>query len=141
KEPCDLRGFRGPAILFWNFNHFVVLEEFGRGGRVYLNDPATGPRVITTEELDIAFTGVVLVFEKGPSFKRGGHRRSLLRSLAARLPGTRLSLMYALLATLALAVPNLIVPVFTRVYIDNILVGGLTHWLHPLLLAMTAAVL
>jgi NHLM bacteriocin system ABC transporter peptidase/ATP-binding protein len=140
KEPEDLRQIQPPAILFWNFNHFVVLEGFGYG-RVYLNDPATGPRAITPEELDLAFTGVVLVFEKGASFRRGGHRRSLLRSLAARLPGTRLALLYLLLATLALALPNLVAPIFTRVYVDNVLVGGLNHWLHPLLLAMAGAVL
>ncbi|MGD1073910.1 MAG: NHLP family bacteriocin export ABC transporter peptidase/permease/ATPase subunit [Bryobacteraceae bacterium] len=139
-EPSYLRTIRYPAILFWNFNHFVVLEGI-RGDRVYLNDPATGPRLVTFEELDLSFTGVVLEFEKSPSFEPLGHRRSVTRTLAARLPGTRLALLYALLATLALALPNLVTPVFTRVYIDDILVGGLHHWLQPLLLAMTGAVL
>ena len=64
-----------------------------------------------------------------------------MRSLAARLPGTRLALLYALVATLALAAPNLVAPVFTRIYIDSILVGGLQHWLRPLLLAMSFTIL
>ena len=39
KELDALRRTSFPAILFWNFNHFVVLEGFD-GDRVYLNDPA-----------------------------------------------------------------------------------------------------
>ena len=51
-----------PAILFWNFNHFVVLDGFN-GDKVFLNDPAQGPRVISMAELDGSYSGVVLTFK------------------------------------------------------------------------------
>jgi NHLM bacteriocin system ABC transporter peptidase/ATP-binding protein len=135
KEPEQLSGMPLPMIVFWNFNHFVVVEGF-HDGRVFLNDPASGPRTVTAAEFDESFTGVVLVFEKGPEFTKGGSRPGMLAALAKRLPGSRADVTYVFLATLALVVPGLLVPVFSRVFIDNILIGGTARWVTPLLLAM-----
>jgi len=135
KEPEQLRTMPLPMIVFWNFNHFVVVDGFRRG-RVYFNDPAAGPRWVSDQEFSESFTGVVLIFEKGPEFKKGGHKPSILKSLQKRLPGSRLALAYVVLATLALVLPGILIAVFSRIFVDNILVQGSQQWLKPLLVAM-----
>src|SRR5438445_3350651 len=62
-----------PCIVFWNFSHFLVVEGFGEG-RVYVNDPATGPRTISMQEFDEGYTGLVLVLQPGDEFRRGGSK-------------------------------------------------------------------
>ena len=135
KEPDDLKTLPLPLIVFWNFNHFLVVEGFKRG-RVYLNDPATGPRVVSEEEFDEAFTGIALVFERGPDFRPGGERRGMRAGLRRRLSGSEMALTYVVLASLALVVPGLLIPIFTKVFVDEVLVKGMQDWLRPLLLGM-----
>jgi NHLM bacteriocin system ABC transporter peptidase/ATP-binding protein len=141
---CEVEGLkllRLPAIIHWNFNHYLVLEGF-RGQRVYLNDPARGPRTVSLHEFDESFTGIALAFEPEENFVRAGQRHRLIRALGRRLVGTRFALIYVVLASLALIIPGLIIPAFVRVFIDDILIGGQRDWLQPLLLVMllTAAV-
>jgi NHLM bacteriocin system ABC transporter peptidase/ATP-binding protein len=124
-----------PAILFWNFNHFVVLEGFSRG-RVYLNDPAQGPRVITLEELDGSYSGVVLTFEPGPNYKKGGAPPSMAAALRRRLVGSEMALTFTVLAGLLLVIPGLVIPTFSRIFIDEYLLGGQAWLIRPLLIAM-----
>lgn len=141
KEPSQLKSMQGPMIVHWNFNHFLVLEGFRRG-KVYLNDPASGPRVVSEEEFDQSFTGVVLTFEPGPDFTKSGHKSSMGRALASRLAGNRIALTYVILVGLLLILPGLALPAFTKVFVDEVLLGSMNHWLFPLLigLALTAAV-
>lgn len=141
KEPQALRTTKPPMIVHWNFNHFLVLEGFGSKGRVYLNDPAAGPRVVTEEELDQAFTGVVLTFKPGPTFEKRGDPPRLIPALRRRLAGARPAVIFSLLAGLALVVPGLVGPVFSKVFVDQVLLEGRQDWLPPLLLAMTLAAL
>jgi NHLM bacteriocin system ABC transporter peptidase/ATP-binding protein len=144
KEPQSLRTIRPPMILHWNFNHFVVLEGFSgqRGkGRVHLNDPATGPRQVTEEELDQAFTGVVLTFQPGPGFEKKGEPPRLIPALRRRLEGTRAALAFVLLSGVALVLPGLAIPVFSKVFVDSVLLESRRDWLPPLLLAMGLAAL
>lgn len=140
KEIAQLKQTKLPAILFWNFNHFVVLEGFGRRC-AYLNDPARGKTKVPDDEFDRSFTGVVLTFEKGSEFRRGGRRPSLVRSLAARLPGSLIAIGFLVLATLGLVAPGMVAPAFQRIFVDNILIGSSRSWLGPLLLAMAATAL
>jgi ATP-binding cassette subfamily C protein len=135
KELASVQELRPPFIVFWNFNHFLVVEGFRRG-RVYLNDPASGPRTVTMDEFDQSFTGVVLVMEPGPDFTPGGSKPSTMRALQRRLEGSWGALAYCLVAGLLLVLPSLATAVFTQIFVDSILVQGLHDWLRPLLLGM-----
>jgi NHLM bacteriocin system ABC transporter peptidase/ATP-binding protein len=134
-EPDGLRELPLPMIIHWNFNHYLVVEGFRRD-KVFLNDPARGPRIVSAAEFDQSFTGVAMVFEPTDDFVREGERRGIARSLGARLRGARLALVYVVLASLALIIPGLIIPTFARVFIDEILVTERANWLAPLLLVM-----
>jgi NHLM bacteriocin system ABC transporter peptidase/ATP-binding protein len=142
KEPAELRALPVPMIVHWNFNHFVVLEGFGKG-RAFLNDPAHGPRQVGEDEFDQSFTGVALTFEPTPEFVPGGEGRSLMASLGRRLAGLRTAVLYVVLAGLALVIPGLLVPTFSRVFVDDVLVKGMGDWVRPLawFMAATAAVM
>ena len=140
KEPAQLMEMPLPAIIHWNFNHFVVLEGFHQD-KVYINDPASGPRVISEEEFDLAFTGVILTFGPGPEFKPSGKKNSFLDSLKDWLTGSRAAITYLVILGLLMVIPGLIVPAFSKIFIDDVLLGSKREWLKPLLWAMGAVVI
>lgn len=134
-ELADLYKLDYPVILYWNANHFLVLEGFKKG-KVYLNDPSQGPRVVTLEELDQSFSGVVLTFKEGVDFVPGGAKRSMAAALRRRLSNSETELLYVLLCGLLLVAPGLLVPTFSRIFVDEFLVADRQYVIRPLLLGM-----
>ena len=137
KEAEALTEIQTPAIIFWNFNHFVVLEGIDRAkNKVWLNDPAEGHRVVDWQTLDESFTGVVLTFETTPEFQKGGAKPDLIAVLSRRVVGYRKDLLYVLLVSMLMLLPSIIIPLFAQIFIDNVLVEGMSDWITPLLIGM-----
>jgi NHLM bacteriocin system ABC transporter peptidase/ATP-binding protein len=126
-----------PAILFWKFSHFVVLEGYGR--TVRLNDPASGPRSVSWEEFDGSFTGIVLTLEPGPGFRSGGRRYRVLSALAGRRPQLGSVLPLAVLLGVLIAIAGFTMPALTRMFVDRVLLSGGQGQLSGLIVAMGLA--
>ncbi len=124
-----------PYIVFWNFNHFLVVEGY-RKGRVYLNDPSTGPRSVTMQEFDRSYTGVMMTFSPGPDFRPAGAKASVMVSLAGRLKGSAAEVLAAVCAAAVLVAPGLAMPALIAAFVDRVLVEGLADWGRPLVLGM-----
>lgn len=136
-EPEHLKDQRFPLIAFVNFNHFLVVEWID-DKQVSINDPANGRRRETFEEFSKAFTGVILTFEPNSEFEKGDERPSLLKSLAKRLQSVKGPLWFVFLTSLVLVIPGITIPVFSRIFVDYILIRSLDGWLVPLLIGMAA---
>lgn len=139
-EVDALRQLKGPAILFWNFNHFVVFEKF-KHKSVIINDPATGRRVVDSDEFDEAFTGVVLTFEPTESFKPGGEKPGIWSRLKKRLGGLASIFTFLGFLSFLFLIPGFIYPTFSRFFVDDILVKNSLDHLKPLIFAMVVSCL
>ena len=127
KQIGELHDVRLPAILFWEFNHFLVLEGFRRG-RYYLNDPANGRRTVDEETFDQAFTGIVLTAEPGPGFRTGGSPPSVIRKLWRWLREVKSPLAFVAACGLLLALPGLSLPVLLSMFVDYVMSGAEGSW-------------
>ncbi len=133
----DARGYRTspeglegkqPAILHWNFDHFVVFRGFDRKGRACLNDPDAGPVKCPMEEFRKHFTGVCLTFRPTEKFERGGQQTSILSYVKKNLRGSGEAFWLTFSFALMAAFVALFTPLFTRIFLDEILSGKNADW-------------
>ncbi|MES2949272.1 MAG: cysteine peptidase family C39 domain-containing protein [Pseudomonadota bacterium] len=138
KDAKELLSLPHPLIVFWRFNHFVVVESINTE-HVRLVDPAVGPMTITRAEFEEGYTGIALAFEPGEGFTQTKGRPSLVETISGYLEGFRLGLVFALVAGIALIVPSVLASGFNQLYVDNVLIAARQTWLMPLVSGMVAA--
>lgn len=120
-----LREVKPPFIVFWKFNHFLVVEGFA-ANTVYLSDPSSGRRSIHIDEFDKGYTGVMLDLRPGPSFERSGRPRSLLSAVLPRLAGSGRAIGFAVLAGLLVVASGFLIAGFVQTLINSWGVSGLS---------------
>jgi len=129
-----------PAIVHWEFNHFLVVERWSRS-RVDVVDPARGRHRLTAQEFDAGFTGVVLILEPATSFDRGaaaptrGAFRSYIVEYLRRAPGTFLQI---LAVSLLLLLIGLSLPLLVKVVVDQVVPFHMTNVMPVLAIGIVA---
>ncbi len=122
----DLEGLQTnanlPCIIFWNFNHFVVLTGFSTNGKwAYLNDPARGQVRVPIDEFDKSFTGIALTMKPTDEFEKAGEPSSTLAFIRERLRGMALPIAFVALTTAILSVIGIVNSSMSRVFADAVL--------------------
>ncbi|WP_349357931.1 cysteine peptidase family C39 domain-containing protein [Stappia sp.] len=140
REPDTLAELPLPAVLHWNFNHFVVLEAV-HGDRYVLRDPAVGRRVVDRAEMDRSLTGLVLVMVPGPDFEAGGVRPRILPALLRQASGSWDAMGIVFLCGVVGIVPGLVLSGAIQTYSDYVVAEGRVEWLEVILAALVVTVL
>ena len=124
----ELADLPMPQILFWNFNHFIVLESI-QGDVVEVVDPAIGRRRLRMANLEAGYCGVSLCMAPGEDFQRSGNRPSVLREVTRAAEGSGLALTVISLLSFGMAVMMMLVPALTSIFIDYVLIKkGVDSW-------------
>lgn len=129
-----------PMIIHWEFNHFVVLEGI-KNGKAYLNDPAMGRRTVDWEEFKTSYTGVALKIEPNENFVKEGERYNIFKAVSEKLAQDKWAVLFILLLNFALIIPGLASPVFSQIFLDDILTKKHPDWMVNFMLAMTLSFL
>lgn len=141
----DLLDLRLPAILHWQFDHYVVLTECSRFSCV-IHDPAQGRTRLRYREVSRSFTGVAIEFrhqhalDAGPVIHRGKTRRGISDVLtldASLVKGLTQLLCLAVLAQAA----AVIAPLYVQLVIDDVLLRWDTRLLPVLAIGFAGVAL
>jgi NHLM bacteriocin system ABC transporter peptidase/ATP-binding protein len=124
-----------PYIVFWEFNHFVVVKGF-KGKYAYINDPARGQVKIPIGEFDESFTGVALVFQKTDAFEEGGNNPDTLRYVRKRMEGLGSTIALVMITAAIASVVGILTTSLGQVFMDRILTHKNSDWLVPIMAIM-----
>jgi ABC-type bacteriocin/lantibiotic exporter with double-glycine peptidase domain len=121
-EASDIDFVTLPAIVHWQFNHFLVVERCS-AKFVDVIDPAVGRRRLSAQEFDEGFTGVVLMLEPGIHFECKAKAAQLSLGTYARryLKQAPVGVLQVMVASLLLQGLGLVFPLLTKVVVDQMI--------------------
>ena len=119
-----------PCIIFWNFNHFVVLTGFSKK-YAFINDPARGQVKVPLDEFDQSFTGIALEFGKTDAFEEGGSKPDTLSFARKRLEGLGAAIAFVMVTAAITSFVAIVNSALNQVFLDRILSGDNPDWLLP----------
>ena len=124
----DLHELPFPQIVFWRFNHFIVLER-ADSDWFEIVDPAIGRRTLSRMEFEESYSGVTLCMSPNVNFKRDGKAPSVVREVIRISEGARVAVGVAALVSVAMAVMLAIIPAASSIFIDYFLIkSGIDAW-------------
>ena len=96
--------------------------------------------IVPFSEFDKSFTGIVLTFEPKEDFTPSGEKQSFIKAISKRLEHSKSAVAFLLTIGVFLTIPGIVIPSFSEIFVDDILMGGKSNWLIPLLIAMAIAI-
>lgn len=139
-ELGQLSKLKGPAILHWNFNHFVTLASVNRTG-IVIHDPAKGKIKLDWKQVSEAFTGIAIELTPTSAFTVADERvRMPLKAFIGNIEGLASSLFKIFVVALILQCFLLVSPYYIRIVIDHgipLSDGGILIWLLAAFIAVT----
>ena len=122
----QLAKIKKPAILHWNFNHFVVLSRVNNKG-ITIHDPAKGKVVLSWNQVSDAFTGIAIELVPSSNFKTMDERVKVpLKHFIGRVDGLWTSLAKIFVVAALLQLFLLISPYYIRLVVDHGITGEQT---------------
>lgn len=121
-ELDELKKLKLPAILHWDFNHFVTLSE-ARGSHVVIHNPAVGVRRYRLAEVSHHFTGIALEITPTAQFRRGKKTQRLrLLDFCSGMTGLLPALIQLFALSLLIQCFALASPFYLQLVVDEVLV-------------------
>ena len=136
-----------PAIVHWDGNHWICLFRL-TSEYAFVADPAVGIRRFSREEFVERWSGYAALFDYTAEFENAPESKSRLGWILAFFVPYRDLLIKAGLLSLVVSALQMVLPVFTQVIVDRVLVESSVGLLNMIMLSMlvvltfiTAAVL
>lgn len=129
-----------PAIIFWNNEHFVVLEEI-IGNNYIIIDPAFGRRKIHQEEFNKEYSKIVLTIQPTEDFVPNKERQSTWKPVLKNLVKNKLLFGKVLMLSIITYLASISIPILVQYLIDDVALANNPGLLRKYVLGVSFVIL